>query len=145
MDGSEKLCFNKVLSQLSDITDKLSGGGTELETVTGKITGSALSSTKLCYHNGISFVEVELGANETIDIQVLTNTCIIITTGDASGAKNKENLYGIPLSGGLYGDLCSEIMAVSELENTNTKIQPRAAMYLNYVFYTYQNFTLELY
>ena len=26
MDGSEKLCFNKVLSQLSDITDKLSGG-----------------------------------------------------------------------------------------------------------------------
>lgn len=27
MDGSEKLCFNKVLSQLSDITDKLSGGG----------------------------------------------------------------------------------------------------------------------
>ena len=27
MDGSEKLCFNKVLAQLSDITDKLSGGG----------------------------------------------------------------------------------------------------------------------
>lgn len=26
MDGSEKLCFNKVLAQLSDITDKLSGG-----------------------------------------------------------------------------------------------------------------------
>lgn len=88
---------------------------------------------------------MELGANETIDIQVLTNTCIIITTGDASGAKNKENLYEIPLSGGLLIDLCSEIMAVSELENTNTKIQPRAVMYLNYVFYTYQNFTLEFY
>lgn len=73
MDGSEKLCFNKVLSQLSDITDKLSGGGTELWN--GIIKNN--SGTNYVYILTLSGIQkIECQPDTDTEVEVVPYSCV---------------------------------------------------------------------
>ena len=79
MDGAEKLCFNKVLSQLSDITDKLSWGG--IETTTLIIYNPVYFQAKIYYIDDTgNFASHIIDGYEdviTLDIRMHSFVCVV--------------------------------------------------------------------